>query len=672
MARVLIVDDEKSIRATLSEFLKADGHHVWTAADGREARVQLETLRIDVVVCDVVLLDASGLDILHEARRFHPHAQVVLITGEPTIETAAEAVRGAAFDYLAKPVTRDAVRRIVAAAAESAWIQGETARLEEQSRRYREELEERVRRQTEEIARSEAAHRTLAENLPGLVYRMELGPVKEVRFFNQMLPVMTGYTVEELPSGELSPLEALILDEDRPGVANAIRSAIEARHSFELEYRVACKSGEIRHFLSRGRPVHAAGGRPVHVDGVILDVTPRRNAEEHERQLVHRQTLVNQLSVLLGQVFEIDEIYRSIYEHVRKLFTVDAFIVSHYDSTAQSIRAGYLVTDGVVRDASRLPPIPLEPEGHGVQSHVIRTGEALHLPDFSVGVERTRTLHAIREDGEPGSGEREEIQREYTTQSAILVPMKIRGDVVGVIQVQSKRLGDYSNDDVDLLSALANVAAVALQNAQLTRALRASLEGVIRTLGATTEMRDPYTAGHQLRVTRLACAIAKQMGLPPDRIDAVRTAATIHDIGKIAIPAELLSKPGRLTGAERALLETHPQVAHGILAEVEFPWPIADIVLQHHERLDGSGYPRGLRGGEILLEARIIGVADVVEAMASHRPYREALGRTAALEEIRSQRGTAFDPGAVDACIALFEAGFELELTEEEQETAIA
>ncbi|MEQ1673763.1 MAG: HD-GYP domain-containing protein, partial [Candidatus Nitrotoga sp.] len=171
---------------------------------------------------------------------------------------------------------------------------------------------------------------------------------------------------------------------------------------------------------------------------------------------------------------------------------------------------------------------------------------------------------------------------------------------------------------------------------------------------AIVEMRDPYTAGHQVRVADLAMAIAKQMGLPDEQAHAIHLAGMVHDLGKIQIPAEILSKPGKITGIEYSLIKFHPQAGYDILKGINFPWPIAQMVLQHHERLDGSGYPQGLKGDAILLEARILSVADVVEAMSSHRPYRPGLGIEVALAEITKQRGIYFDPQVVDACLVLF------------------
>ncbi len=187
-----------------------------------------------------------------------------------------------------------------------------------------------------------------------------------------------------------------------------------------------------------------------------------------------------------------------------------------------------------------------------------------------------------------------------------------------------------------------------------TAELQEILKGTISALTMTVEYRDPYTSGHQQRVGNLACAIAKEMGLSKDKTLGIRMAGVLHDIGKIAIPVEILSKPGRLSKTEFELIKNHSQVGHDILGSIKFPWPVAQIVLQHHERMNGLGYPHGLSGKDILLEARIMAVADVVEAMASHRPYRPSLGINMALDEILKNSKMSYDSKAVKACLKLF------------------
>lgn len=185
--------------------------------------------------------------------------------------------------------------------------------------------------------------------------------------------------------------------------------------------------------------------------------------------------------------------------------------------------------------------------------------------------------------------------------------------------------------------------------------LKKIIGGSVMAIAMTVEKRDPYTYGHQQRVAELARAIGVEMGLSPDRVEGLTIASAIHDIGKISLPAEILTKPSHLSSLEMSLIQSHSQAGYDILKSVEFPWPVAQIVLQHHERINGTGYPQGLSGEGILKEARIVGVADVVETMSSHRPYRPSMGLDKALDEISAKKGILYDPEAVDACLTLIE-----------------
>ncbi len=200
-----------------------------------------------------------------------------------------------------------------------------------------------------------------------------------------------------------------------------------------------------------------------------------------------------------------------------------------------------------------------------------------------------------------------------------------------------------------------------------TGEIKAMLQGIISSMALMVEIRDPYTSGHQQRVAQLACAIAGQMGLTKERIEGLRIAALLHDVGKIRIPVSILNRTGQLLNAELEVIKVHPQISFEILKNIPFPWPCARMVLEHHERLDGTGYPRGLRGDALLLESRILSVADVTEAKSSFRPYRPAQGIEAALDELRQQRGILYDSDAVDACLALYATGtFQFDLPQQE------
>ena len=226
----------------------------------------------------------------------------------------------------------------------------------------------------------------------------------------------------------------------------------------------------------------------------------------------------------------------------------------------------------------------------------------------------------------------------------------------------SGRGKSYSIDKKGISHRAIGVHVDITERKQSEERLKKTMGTTIQTMSKIIEVKDPYTAGHQQRVSQLTTAIAKELNLPPDKIEGIKITSLLHDIGKISVPTEILSKTTTLSDIEFSLIKEHSQAGHDILKAIDFSYPVANIVLQHHERLNGSGYPQGLKGDEILLEARILGVADVVEAMSSHRPYRPSLGIDAALEEISKNKGILYDPEVVDACLKLFkEKGFKLE-----------
>jgi putative nucleotidyltransferase with HDIG domain len=251
------------------------------------------------------------------------------------------------------------------------------------------------------------------------------------------------------------------------------------------------------------------------------------------------------------------------------------------------------------------------------------------------------------------------IQQALNFRQLINVPIiSAKGTLLGCFEVHDRCNGlAFNTEDGELLQGLADSAAIALENSRLSASLKASLTGTISAIAKAVEAKDPYTGGHQQRVAQLAVAIAQCMGLDEEQREGIQLGATIHDIGKLNIPAEIVCNPGPLSPVAYALVQEHCVVGYKILKGIDFPWPIADIALQHHEHMDGSGYPQGLKGEGMHLESRIVAVADVVEAMVSHRPYRPSLGIEAALAELRRYRGKWYDSQAVDACLHLFQQG---------------
>jgi PAS domain S-box-containing protein/putative nucleotidyltransferase with HDIG domain len=253
--------------------------------------------------------------------------------------------------------------------------------------------------------------------------------------------------------------------------------------------------------------------------------------------------------------------------------------------------------------------------------------------------------------------------------SCLALPLKEDGgETLGVLNICAVEPGGFDDDEIRLLRELADDLAFGIltlrtrqqrdhyqqENLRSLDQLKEALLGTIRAVAHMAEQRDPYTAGHQNRVADLACAIARELGLDADRIEGLRLGAMIHDIGKISIPAEILNRPGKLSAPEYEIIKTHAQAGYEIIKDINFPWPVATMVRQHHERLDGSGYPQGLKGDAICLEARILAVADVVDAICAHRPYRPALGIEEAFSVIEASRGQTLDAEVVDACLRLF------------------
>lgn len=267
--------------------------------------------------------------------------------------------------------------------------------------------------------------------------------------------------------------------------------------------------------------------------------------------------------------------------------------------------------------------------------------------------------------------------KEFGIRSAIGCPIPdgVTGMPFGSLLVYSKVPNAFGSSEIQLFESLANEIGFGLRSIErqhklddqihekelVQERLASSLRATIEAMSKTMEWRDPYTAGHQKRVAMISMAIARQLGWDNERIQALYMAAMVHDIGKMAVPSEILTKPSRLTDLEMQLVQGHVEAGYQILKDIPFPWPIAEMVHQHHERLDGSGYPKGVKAEQICEEARILAVADTIEAMATHRPYRPAKGLTAALEEIQVESGTKLDTKVVEAAFKLLEHGNELQ-----------
>jgi PAS domain S-box-containing protein/putative nucleotidyltransferase with HDIG domain len=397
--------------------------------------------------------------------------------------------------------------------------------------------------------------------------------------------------------------------------------------------------------------------------GYCVDVTERRRRQEVERG---RRRRAEVRAALLRDVLAArteDGIYAALATAVCGLETGARTFASRYDPSRDVLRlSGHAGFKGKIRGAitligrdPRLLDFPFAELPEAVREGL--TGGRVfayqgELADLACKVTTRRAGRAVGKLLDVGS--------------IYVAGLSLDGSILGMLTILLPDGGRLEHPE--LVETTVHEAALAVQRLRAEQravaaadALGRALEGTISAMGAVIEMRDPYTAGHERRVTHLALAVAERLGLDADAVRALRLAGTVHDLGKIAIPAEILSKPGQLTHMERVLVQRHPEIGYQILSGVDFALPVAQIVLQHHERMDGSGYPQGLGGEQILPEARVLAVADVVEAMASHRPYRPALGIDAALAEIESGRGTLYAADVVDACLAVVrDEGFQL------------
>lgn len=422
------------------------------------------------------------------------------------------------------------------------------------------------------------------------------------------------------------------------------RDAIQREGTFEEEIKL--ESGEI--FLSRIVSIRDDDGSYLYSLHIMKDITERKRNEENLLKLNRALRLLSKCNETLIHADDELQLLRDMCQVIVEKGGYHAAWVGYAQQDAE--KTIQVVTQyGLAQEHQPIVPFSWG-DGKFGQSP---TGMAVRSGEIQVS-------QNIQED--PSCAPWCEQARQLGVASCVTLPLKKARGVFGSLSIYAAETNAFNQDETELLKEMSEDLAFGIvtlrageEQKQSAEKLRSGLEETVRVVATMVEMRDPYTSGHQQRVADLARAIATEMGMPEEQRYGLHLAGLIHDLGKIQIPAEILSKPGRLTETEFSLIKAHPQTGYDVLKNIKFPWPIAQIVWQHHERLDGSGYPQGLKGGDILLEARILCVADVVEAMASHRPYRPGLGLPTALDEIRKNRGKFYDSDVVDACVKLFE-----------------
>ena len=459
------------------------------------------------------------------------------------------------------------------------------------------------------------------------------------------------------PGSAVKSLEAflpLVHAEDRHDLSGRLRNAIVMPQGQSLDFRLVWPDGSVHWVSSKGALTYDAAGKPCKMLGILWDISTRK---ANEIALDRANRALRVLSAVNERLIHAQDEQSLLHDVCRVIVELGGYSLAwvgavQHDEMKSVLPIAHHGDEQGFLERARISWGDTE-RGRGPTGMAIRKGEVQVIRE----VDHDPILEPWLEDAE-----------KIGYCSAIALPLRDSSGIFGSLSIYSSQIESFNHPEVQLMQELADDLAfgiatlriraehdkMATEQQEQQAQLHKSLVDSIQTLASALELRDPYTAGHQRRVAKLAGAIAREIGLPQQQVEGLMLAASIHDLGKIQAPAEILNKPGRLVPIEMDLIKLHSQAGHDIIKDIRFPWPIARMVLEHHERLDGSGYPHGLRGEEILMESRILTVADVVEAMTSHRPYRPGLGRDAALKEIVDHRGTWYEPLAVDACVRLF------------------
>ena len=589
--RILIVDDEPRITESLKKLLSESQWIIHTANSGSEALDCVKNTSFDCVLLDLVLPEYDGFEIMKYIKEKSPDTKIIIVTGFATIDSAVDCLKLGAHDYLKKPINHDELVKRIENALD-------LKRLKEEKELIQSKL-----------LVSEDRYQYLVNSSPDIIYTLNRDGT--FSFINESVKSLLRYDNEKLIGKHYTRIIHPDDQEKAKNIFNERRSNCRGMSCTELRLLSNQEAQESSNLVNgliivelkaKGiydRPNQQGGKVFLGTYGVAQDITVRKRYEnELEIQKAHFQQLFENSPEAIAILDDRDRVI-NLNKGFEQLF-------------------GYSLEECLNHPISDLiVPEELREEATGLSQTVLSKG----IAQQTESVRKHKDGHII--------------------DVALLgYPMQLDDNNFGIYAIYS---------DITLRKRSEETIKNTLSK------LRKAMGGIIYVIVSTVEARDPYTAGHQQRVAELARSIAQEMGLSLEEVDGIRIAGSIHDLGKIKIPAEILSNPGKITEAEFNLIKTHPEVAFGILDEIEFSRPVAEIVYQHHEKIDGSGYPRGLTDKDILLEAKILTVADVVEAIASHRPYRPALGVEKALDEITLKKGIQYDPEAVDACIRLFE-----------------
>ncbi|UCF71086.1 MAG: PAS domain S-box protein [candidate division WOR-3 bacterium] len=506
------------------------------------------------------------------------------------------------------------------------------------------------KRALEALQQSEEKYRMHFENASDVIYSID----RNLRILSVSPSVerILGYKVKDLVGKNIAKLN-LIAPEYLDSVSYDIGRILQGEQIPSSVYEFLTKGGSRKFGEVSGAPLYR-NRKIVGIVSVARDITERKNAEEEVRKVNRALRILSNCNMALVRTTDEKDLLKGICKLIVEIGGYPLAWV------------GYAQND----DHRTIKCVAQAGSKSKYANHFKATwgDKRTGRNPFGIAI-RTGKYYLCREiDKDMNCAANRAASIKAGCKSLIALPMMNKDTVLGVLSIHATEANAFDEREIALLQELAEDLSYGIQalrahiarqaaSEELERSyvkLRTTLEETVNALASATEKRDPYTAGHQRRVTQLACAIAKEMKMSEESIEGIRIAGLLHDIGKISVPAEILSKPGRLSESEFSIIKLHSEIGYDILKTINFPWPVAQITLQHHERINGSGYPRGLSGDEILIEAKILAVADVVEAMSSHRPYRPARTMKETVEEISRNQDGLYDSHVAEVCLRLF------------------
>ena len=656
--RILIVDDKEENLYLLETLLKGNGYEVVTARDGVEALDKLKEESLDMIISDILMPKMDGFQLCRECKRDDSLKKIPFIFYTATYADAKDeqfALSLGAARFIVKPIEIDVlvqtIRDVIREHKEGLLVTPKEPIKEEKIylTEYNKRLIQKLEKKMLDLEKSEKRIKYLYSVL-GAIRGVNQLIVREknrgilIQKTCDVLIRARGYNTAWL--GLLKDEKTFAMVVGSPLGADVSRFCEQVlRGDHPPCIKKALTKKDLFMVMDRSRDCGDCSLKKLHLgrNSLLMRIT-------------HKSKLFGFLVLSLEPDVYIDQEEKGLLEEV----TGDIAFGLHNIELGENLDKRTYDLKERVKELNCLWEISNLVEKPDISLEVIIKGIVNLLPSAWQYPQIT-CARIILEAKEYKTKNFKETT--WKQSSDIMVHQKPVGTVVVYYLEERPQRdeGPFLKEERNLINIIAERLGEIIEKKQgevelqqSYQKLQKTMEDTIYTIGKIAETRDPYTAGHQKNVSQIATFIAQEMKLPKDKIEGIRIASLVHDIGKISIPSELLNKPTKLTEIEYSLIKDHSQVGYDVLKSIEFPWPIAEIVFQHHERLNGSGYPNKLKGDEIVLEAKIIGVADVVEAMSSHRPYRPALGIDAALEEISKNKGTLYDPEVVDMCFKLF------------------